>query len=70
MYEALNYYDQKGIETALLASDGCAGQNKNSIMPTMLLYLIIINKSVNLKDISLRYFENSHGQNEGDSVHT
>ncbi len=68
MYEALNYYDQKGIETAHLFSDGCAGQNKNSIMPTMLLYLI--NKSVNLKDISLRYFETSHGQNEGDSVHS
>ena len=68
VYNALNFYDTKGIETVYLFSDGCAGQNKNSIMPTMLLYLI--NNSLNLKDITLRFFETSHGQNEGDSVHS
>ena len=41
-----------------LFCDGCGRQNKISIFPTILLNLVN-----NLKDVS-------HGQNEGDSVHS
>lgn len=37
-------------------------------MPAMLLYLV--NHSKHIKQISLRYFETRHGQNEGDSTHS
>ena len=56
------------MKVASLFSDGCGGQNKNSIMATMLLYTVLHSK--NLNEISLKFFETSHGQNEGDSVHS
>lgn len=68
VYNALQFYDSKGIKVASLYSDGCSGQNKNSIMATMLLYTVL--HSTNLDEISLKFFETSHGQNEGDSVHS
>lgn len=68
VYNALQFYDSKGIKKASLYSDGCSGQNKNSIMATMLLYTVL--HSTNLEEISLKFFETSHGQNEGDSVHS
>lgn len=68
VYNALKFYDSKGIKVASLYSDGCSGQNKNSIMATMLLYTVL--HSTNLDEISLKFFETSHGQNEGDSVHS
>ena len=49
-------------------SDGCSGQNKNSIIPAMLLH--VVTNSNNINEISLRYFETSHGQSEGDSAHS
>ena len=51
-----------------LFSDGCPGQNKNSIMPAMLLHMV--NRSENIQEISLRFFESFHGQSEGDSAHS
>ena len=48
-----------------LFCDGCGRQNKILIFPTILLNLVN-----NLKDVSLRFFDISHGQNEGDSVHS
>ncbi|XP_076453198.1 uncharacterized protein LOC143288506 [Babylonia areolata] len=68
VFEALKFYDVKGVRKAYLFSDGCAGQNKNSIMPAMMLYTV--SKSTNLQEISLRFFESYHGQNEGDSAHS
>ena len=68
VFEALRFYDEKGVRKAYLFSDGCTGQNKNSIMPAMMLYTV--SKSINLHEISLRFFESYHGQNEGDSAHS
>ncbi|CAH1112741.1 unnamed protein product [Psylliodes chrysocephalus] len=52
----------------LLFSDGCSGQNKNSITATMLLCTVANSK--NIEEISLRFFESFHGQNEEDSAHS
>lgn len=68
VFKSLQYYDSLGKKTAYLFSDGCPGQNKNSIVPTMLLYAV--NTLPNLREISLRFFETNHGQSEGDSVHS
>lgn len=68
VYEALKSYDKDGVKKAYLFSDGCPGQNKNTIMPAMMLYFI--NTSSNITEVSLRYFETCHGQSEGDSVHS
>ncbi|XP_012940161.1 uncharacterized protein LOC106012278 [Aplysia californica] len=65
---ALREYDQRGIKTAYLFADGCPGQNKNTIMPTMMLHMI--NTSAHMEELSLRYFESFHGQCEGDSAHS
>ncbi len=55
------------IEANLFA-DGCPGQNKNTIIASMLLYFIRTSK--NVIEVSLRFFETNHGQNEGDSAHS
>lgn len=68
VYEALKVYDNKGMTKAYLFSDGCGGQNKNSITPAMMLYTVLNSK--NIEEISLRFFETNHGQNEGDSAHS
>lgn len=65
VYKALTDLDDKGAKIVSLFSDGCSGQNKNSIMAAMLLYTV--NNSTNIETISLRFFESFHGQNEGDS---
>lgn len=65
---ALTEYDKQGVTCANLFADGCTGQNKNSIIPAMLLYTLY--NSNNLEKVSLRYFETSHGQSEGDSAHS
>lgn len=68
VYKALTHYDNLGCKSAVLFSDGCSAQNKNSIVASMLLYTV--QKSVNINEISLRYFESFHGQSEGDSCHS
>ena len=68
VFKALKFYDDAGVKKAYLFADGCGGQNKNSIFPGMMLSFI--QNSTNLKEISLRYFVTSHGQCEGDSVHS
>ncbi|KAK3894703.1 hypothetical protein Pcinc_001549 [Petrolisthes cinctipes] len=47
---------------------GCPGQNKNSIIATMLLHSV--QNLGNIKRIKLLYFEAYHGQSEGDSAHS
>ena len=44
VYNALQFYDSKEMKVALLFSDGCSGQNKNSIMATM-LYTVLHSKN-------------------------
>ena len=62
------YDNTKKIKEVHLFADGCLKQNKNSLMPTMLLYMV--NTSTNIKEISLKFFETAHGQNEGYTVHS
>lgn len=64
----LEHVDDEGKKDVILFADGCPGQNKNSIIATVLLHLI--NKLKNIQSISLLYFVANHGQNEGDSAHS
>jgi hypothetical protein len=57
-----------GKEKIVLYSDGCSGQNKNSIMPAMLMYFV--KQNPHIKEVCLRFFDPYHGQSEGDSVHS
>ena len=68
LYRYLVDLDANGIKEAALFADGCAGQNKNSIMPAMLMY--VTQHSQHLKVITLYFYETSHGQSEGDSMHS
>lgn len=68
VFKALEHYAKKGITEISLYSDGCYGQNKNSIVAAMILYTVSTFDHV--KRISLRFFESNHGQNEGDSAHS
>lgn len=66
------YLDQintAGKKEVILFADGCPGQNKNSIIATLLLHYIS-RLEVSIEQISLLYFEAYHGQNEGDSAHS
>ena len=65
VYSALKL---SGIRKAYMFLDRCPSQNKSSIFPTMML--CFMNNSLNFEELSLRYFESFHGQNEGDSVHS
>ncbi|CAG4989572.1 unnamed protein product [Parnassius apollo] len=68
VYYFLTNCDRKSVKEVFLFCDGCSGQNKNSVMAAMLLYLI--NNCESIEEISLRYFCSFHGQSEGDSVHS
>lgn len=69
VYKALQIFDnEKCAKSVALFSDGCSGQNKNSITAAMMLYSVA--NSANIEEITLRFFESFHGQNEGDSVHS
>lgn len=58
---------KQNIECVQLYADGCAGQNKNSIVASMLLYCV---NNTSLQEITLSFFEPLHGQSEGDSAHS
>lgn len=68
VYKALQNYDRAGVKKVNLFCNGCSGQNKNSIIATIILY--VVNTATNIESISLRYFEAFHGQNEGDTCHS
>lgn len=68
LYLYLKELDTEGITNVSLFSDGCSGQNKNSIVGAMLLHAVTNLK--NLQCISLRFFEPYHGQSEGDAAHS
>ena len=60
--------DKRGVKEVDLFSDGCVGQNKNSIVASMLQCFIEHSSSV--KVVTLHYFVTNHGQSEGDAVHS
>lgn len=64
----LHQLDTKGIEEVRLFADGCGGQNKNTIVLTMMLHVVTNAKNIN--KISISFFETNHGQSEGDSAHS
>lgn len=68
VYMALKDYDDKGVKSAYLFADGCPGQNKNTIMPAMMLHAI--HTSCHMEEVSLRFLKSYHGQSEADSVHS
>ncbi|CAG9763581.1 unnamed protein product [Ceutorhynchus assimilis] len=51
-----------------LPKNGCSGQNRNTIVLAMMLY--VITNAKNMEKIVLSYFETNHGQSEGDSAHS
>uniref|UniRef100_A0A8D8X2V7 Uncharacterized protein n=1 Tax=Cacopsylla melanoneura TaxID=428564 RepID=A0A8D8X2V7_9HEMI len=68
LYKVIQDYDRRGFVTLNFFSDGCAGQNKNSMVAAMFLYAL--HNSTGISEITLKFFEPNHGQNEGDSVHS
>lgn len=68
LYIYLKDLDGSGHVKVNLFADGCPGQNKNTIVASMLIFFIRTSK--NVKEVSLRFFETNHGQNEGDSAHS
>ncbi|GFO42350.1 DNA repair protein rhp54 [Plakobranchus ocellatus] len=68
IYKFLQEKDSDGTEEVILFCDGCVGQNKNSVLPSMILYSL--EHAKNLKKVTVNYFETNHGQNEGDCMHS
>lgn len=68
LYKVIILYNQQGFETLNFFSDGCAGQNKNSMVAAM--FMFALQNCTNISKITLKFFEPNHGQNEGDSVHS
>ena len=68
VHSFLKDVDQQGITQVDLFSDGCSGQNKNSIVPAMMLYFVSNSQSV--QTVTLHFFEANHGQSEGDAIHS
>ena len=60
--------DNQGKTKIFLFSDSCSGQNRNTVVLTMLLN--ILEQTENIREITLHFFEPHHGQNEGDSEHS
>ncbi|GFN92911.1 hypothetical protein PoB_001941700 [Plakobranchus ocellatus] len=68
IYKFLQEKDSDATEEVILFCDGCVGQNKNSLLPSMILYTL--EHAKNLKKVTVNYFETNHGQNEGDCMHS
>ena len=68
LFNYLSILDEQRKEEVSLFSDGCIGQNKNCILPAMLMYFLA--ESLSVTKITLYYFETSHGQSEGESIHS
>lgn len=68
IYKFLQEMDADGKEQVTLFCDGCVGQNKNSVLHSMIFYTL--QKATNLKKVSVNYFETNHGQSEGDCMHS
>ena len=68
LLDFLKQQDEKGVSEVTLFSDGCVGQNKNTITITALLYFIQNARSV--QNVAVYFFVTDHGQSEGDSMHS
>ena len=68
VHDFLQKVDEKGYEKVYFFCDCCSGQNRNSIIPAMLM--AFISETENIREINISFFEPHHGQNEGDSVHS
>lgn len=68
LLDFLEQEDRGKTSTVHLFCDSCSGQNRNTIIPAMLLYFV--NKARSIKEIFVNFFEPHHGQNEGDAVHS
>ena len=64
----LSNCDKEGKTSVDFFCDGCVGQNKNSIVPSMVHRFVSEAKSVQV--VTFYYFETNHGQSEGDSMHS
>lgn len=60
--------DEGTVNNMMLFSDGCAGQNKNSTLPTMARHFLRHSKSI--QGVRFHNFETNHGQSESDSIHS
>ncbi|XP_072043437.1 uncharacterized protein [Amphiura filiformis] len=69
LWSYLKKVDGKGYDQVHFFADGCPGQNKNSILPCMFRYFVS-HVSVDIKTITIYFFEAHHGQNEGDAMHS
>lgn len=58
----------KDITAVRMMSDGCGGQQKNSIFAAMCLYLL--NKHDTLETVDHAFFETGHTEMECDSIHS
>lgn len=67
LYIFLKEQDAKGAETIDMFCDGCAGQNKNSIVPAMIIQFL--KSSSSTQTVNLHIMVPNHGQSEGDSMH-
>ncbi|XP_045450125.1 uncharacterized protein LOC123658877 [Melitaea cinxia] len=65
LYNFIEEQHNKQINKISFYSDGCAGQNKNRFVFALYLYAAIKFKL----EITHRFFESGHSQNEGDSMH-
>lgn len=68
VHQYLKKLDADGCESVDMFCDGCAGQNKNSILPAMMLH--VIENSKNIKSIRLIILVPHHSQNENDCIHS
>ena len=60
--------DNSSVKKIILFSDGCFGQNKNSLIPCMVRDFL--RTSENVEEVTQNFFEVDHGQSECDSVHS
>ncbi|CAH1645619.1 unnamed protein product [Spodoptera littoralis] len=63
LYNYIKEHHQKGIKIFNFWSDNCGGQNRNRIV--FAAYL----RAAKAFQVTHKYFEKGHTQNEGDSVH-
>ena len=60
LYQFLMKLDDRKVTEAVLFADSCAGQNKNSILPAMLMY--VVQNSQHLKTITLYFYETNQSE--------
>lgn len=67
-HRCLCILDERGVKQVEFYCDRCVGQNKNLIIPTMLQHFI--EKARFVESVTVNFFPTSHGQSEGDSMHS